>query len=59
MQEQCCTFYIFFKEGPFLTSSSFSLLLSFLFNSHLVDKTLPILGFEPWISGDGSNRSTN
>ena len=45
------------RDGPFL--ASFSLFPSFLFNSQLVDKTLPMLGLEPRISGDGSDLSTN
>ena len=46
-----------FKNGPFPVS--FSLFASFLFKLQLVDKTLPVLGFEPQISGVGSDHSTN
>ena len=49
--------YIIFKDGPFLaTFSSFRL---FYFNVELVDKSLPVLGFKPWISGVRSDRFTN
>ena len=44
----------FFKGGPF--PASFSLFLYFL---QLVDKILPMLGFELRISGIGCDRSTN
>ena len=37
----------------------FLFFLAFLFNSQLVDKTLPALGFKPWISGGRRDRSTN
>ena len=47
----------FLTDEPF--PASFSLFLSFLFNLQLVDKTLPMLGFEPQISRVGSNHSTN
>ena len=46
------------KDGPF--PASFSLFLSFFYlNVQLVDKILPILGFEPRISGVVSHCSTN
>ena len=41
-QMKVITRVTFFKDGPFL--DSFSLLSSLLFNSQLVDKTLPMLG---------------
>ena len=49
---------IFFKDGQF--PSSLSLLSAFLFLTvQLVDKTLLMMGCNLWISGVGSNRSTN
>ena len=47
---------MFFKDRP--CPASFSLFLSFLLVDKLVDKTMPITGFELWISGVGSDRST-
>ena len=46
----------FFKDGPFPAS-----FINFVFSIllQLVDKTLPMLGFGPRISGVGSNCSTN
>ena len=48
----------FFKDGPFL--ASFSLFCSSLYLIvQLVDKILPMTGFEPPTSGVGSDHSTN
>ena len=46
----------FFKDGPFPASFSFIFIFSIV---QLVGKILPMLGFEPQISGVGSDRSTN
>ena len=48
---------LFFKMGHI--RPLFSLFLTFHFNLQLVDKTLPMMGLEPRISGVGSDRSTN
>ena len=49
---------MFFSDGPF--PASFSLFLSFLLLIVLlVDKILPMLGFQPRISGVGCNLSAN
>ena len=50
------TTFSFFKDGPFAASFSFILIFSIV---QLVGKILPILGFEPQISGVGSDCSTN
>ena len=54
--------FFFKKNGPFL--ASFSLFLSFQYTVDSkqmfdINKFLPMTGFEPWISGIGSDRSTN